>query len=422
MSQTNFDELKESIKKLGDSFNELSSYQKNLKSEDEEKDMIGKHVKSLIGLIKKENNNVLKNLEKVNSPKKLNFEKPVPKENNEKIPKDNSKLNYEMKFIKNRVKAPASDEKETEIKLEKSASSYVGLANRLFSKTSLSLLNQGWFSSIGRDLEKANMDFLTKSYVSVIFLTTIISVFVGIFVTAFFMFFNIVSTSPFITPVTENPSVRFLKVFWILFAIPISTFAFSYLYPSLEKKSLGSKIDQELPFATINMAAISGSLINPTRIFGIIMSTKEYPSLEKEFAKIINGINVLGQDLVTSLRDNAFSSPSKKLNELFNGLATTISSGGDLPKFFDERAKSLLFEYKLDREKSIRAAETFMDIYISVVIAAPMILMLLLIIIQISGIGISLSTSAITLLIILAVVIINIMFLTFLHVRQSKEQ
>ena len=168
------------------------------------------------------------------------------------------------------------------------------------------------------------------------------------------------------------------------------------------------------------MAAVSGSMIDPTKIFSIIISTKEYPALEKEFVKIINGINVLGYNLVTVLRLGASKSPSKKLSELLNGLATTISSGGELPKFFNERAKTLLFEYKLEREKSIKADETFMDIYISVVIAAPMILMLLLIIIQISGIGISISISSITILMVLAVTTINILFLTFLHLRQGR--
>tara|TARA_Y100000296_G_C5139478_1_gene240162 strand:- start:534 stop:1121 length:588 start_codon:yes stop_codon:yes gene_type:complete len=194
-----------------------------------------------------------------------------------------------------------------------------------------------------------------------------------------------------------------------------------YIYPSLEKSSLEGRINQELPFATINMAAISGSIVNPTKIFSIISSTKEYVNLEKEFIKVINGVNVLGYDLITTLKNRSFNSPSKKLADLFNGIATTVKSGGDLPKFFDERAKSLLFEYNLEKEKSTRAAETFMDIYISVVIATPMILMLLLIMMQISGLGIALSTSMITLMMILGVSIINIIFLTFLHIRQSNE-
>jgi len=36
--------------------------------------------------------------------------------------------------------------------------------------------------------------------------------------------------------------------------------------PSLEKKSIEGKINSELPFAAIHMAAISGSMIDPVKI------------------------------------------------------------------------------------------------------------------------------------------------------------
>ena len=85
--------------------------------------------------------------------------------------------------------------------------------------------------------------------------------------------------------------------------------------------------------------------------------------------------------------------------------------------FFNKRSQTLLFEYKLEREKNTKTAETFMDIYISIVIAAPMILMLLLMMMKISGLGIALGTSSITLMIVLAVSVINIAFLAFLHLR-----
>ena len=131
--------------------------------------------------------------------------------------------------------------------------------------------------------------------------------------------------------------------------------------------------------------------------------------------------DIFGDNLISVLRKSAYTSPSKKLADLLNGLATTINSGGDLSSFFKERAKNLLFEYRIYQEKDTRSAETFMDIYISVVIAAPMIFMLLMIMIQISGFGVSLSISAITLIMILGVTIINIVFLTFLHLKQSQE-
>ena len=62
-----------------------------------------------------------------------------------------------------------------------------------------------------------------------------------------------------------------------------------------------------------------------------------------------------------------------------------------------------------------------MDVYISVVIATPMILMLLLIMMKISGLGFSMSTSTITLITVLGVFLINVFFLTFLHLKQPIE-
>jgi flagellar protein FlaJ len=167
------------------------------------------------------------------------------------------------------------------------------------------------------------------------------------------------------------------------------------------------------------MAAISSSMVEPTKIFRIISATKEYPNLEREFNKLLNEINVYGYDFVTALKDVASNSPSQKLAELFNGLATTITSGGDLFDFFDKRSQTLLFEYRLDREKQTKSAETFMDIYISVVIAAPMIFMLIFMMMKISGFGVSLSTTMITLLVVGGVSLINVFFLIFLQVKHQ---
>src|SRR3989338_3255340 len=181
-------------------------------------------------------------------------------------------------------------------------------------------------------------------------------------------------------------------------------FVFMNYYPSLEKKSIGNSINQELPFVVIHMSAVAGSMIEPSKMFSVIISTKEYPHTRKEFIKLINQVNIYGYDLVTALRDAANKSPSAKLAELYRGLATTVVSGGSLNEFLDKRAQSLLFEYRIDREKYTKMTESFMDIYISVVIAAPMIFMLVLILIRISNIGLGLSAQAITVLIISIVV------------------
>ncbi|MCK5043824.1 type II secretion system F family protein [Candidatus Pacearchaeota archaeon] len=449
------EELKKVISKEKIIIKEISLLSENLeKVDEEEKQIVFSQINQLKNSLREVNKNLPEALEKVSlvrplhpQPKIQPIVKPIQKRG---LETSSMKLNqkedaqetkkFSQKILSNSNKKEILKLEEATLKLEKvtlkrlkikkekiakkkvkKANKYIRASNKFFSNYSLSLLNKKVFKHLEEELIKTNLQFITPSYVSILLFTTFLSVIAAIFIFLFFLFFNLGFDFPFITSISESLGSRFLKVFWLLFIIPIGTFLFMYFYPSLEKKSLGNKIDQELPFATINMSAISGSMINPSEIFKIIILTKEYPNLEKEFTKLINEINIYGYDLVTALKKVAENSPSKKLAELFNGLATTINSGGDLPEFFEKRSQTLLFEYRIEREKYTKFSETFMDIYISAVIAAPMILMLVLMMMKISGLGIALSTSMITIIMVMGVSVVNIVFLTFLHLKQPVE-
>ena len=436
-NKTLFTEFKKIVFQELKIVNELNALFENFEKtkNKNEKIMIQNQIESLKKSLKKINLEIPNSLNKSILPNSLSQEKTIPKKSPETIAiKVQTKPDIKkeipepppvkLKFTpteKETFKRLKNQKKEIIQKKERKANRYVQLANKVFSKTSENLLTQKSFKDFKTNLIKANLQFLPRSYISVVLFTTLLSIAAAFFLFFFFLIFNISPQLPIITLVEESFSSRFSKVIWILFIIPVVTFFIMYFYPSLESRSAGKRIDQELPFAAIHMSSIAGSMIDPSKIFSIILTTKEYPNIEKEFVKLLNEINLLGYDLVTALRNSAINSPSKRLSELFNGIATTINSGGNLAEFFSKRAESLLFEYRIEREKRTRSAETFMDIYISVVIAAPMILMLLLMMMKISGLGLQLSTAMITLIMILGVTVINIAFLTFLHVKQSAS-
>jgi Flp pilus assembly protein TadB len=440
MERVNFKKLRNNITREINIIVELNKLSKYLRTgkDREDKEMVLRHINSLKSSLKKTTREIGDILDKINLTRplpqthvpvapqvKVKPVKEIPVTPAQPAPEP-KKIKYSKKgFVpteleKITLKRLKKKKKVVVKKKEKKPNRYVKIASGFFYDYATSLIKKGKFKPLRRDLIKANLEFIPANYVSVIFFTTILSFFASIFVFLFFLFFNFGASPPFITQMTENLGIRFLKVFWIMLLIPAGAFLFVYFYPSLEKKSIESKINQELPFATIHMSAISGSMIDPTKIFSIVISTKEYTYLTKEFTKLLNEINIYGYDLVTALRNMAFNSPSTKLSELFNGLATTINSGGNLPEFFEKRSQTLLFEHRLEMEKSSKAAETFMDIYISVVIAAPMILMLLLMMMRISGLGLTLSTAMITLIMVLGVTMVNILFLTFLHLKQPE--
>jgi len=409
-------EQKKIIRELASTIQELNSsndYKKKL--------MLQSQKKFLKNSLIKEINEIFRVLENLSIVPPLNPEMPIVKEKKRGLRKNKNifrinldpleKISFERLFKKKKVKEKVKKEK---------VNKYIEKANKTFSEFSISLFNQRTLYTLEKDLTKANLKFTPTSYLSVIMLTTVISFLVAIILVLVLLFFKISLLFPFISVIKEDYLIRFLKTFWIIFALPIITFLGMYFYPSAEKKSLEQKINQELPFATIHMSAIGGSMVGPNKIFEIMTYTKEYPALEKEFTKIINEINIYGYSLVSALKRTANNTASKKFAELLNSLATNINSGGNTLKFFDERAKSLLFEYQLEKEKRSKSAETFMDIYISAVIAAPMILMLLLMMMKMSGFGVGLSVSAITIIMLLSVSSINVAFLIFLQLKQSN--
>jgi hypothetical protein len=412
-------------KKIMKEFISLNNYLQN--ADEGEKKLISGQIDKIKAEFEKTNDGLLESLEGINIEKPLG-KKEIAVEEIKQVSEKNKapKISFKpsktdgISDMEREVLKRLKKRKEKIVKKkEKKPCAYVRMANNFFAERVKLIVKQKKLATLEKDLIKSNLDYTSITYISILIWTTIISIIGSFLIFVFFLFFNVIPELPIISLATEGIGVRFLKIFWIIFVIPLGTFLFMYLYPSLEKKSVEGKINQELPFATINMAAISGSRIEPIRIFSIISATKEYPNLEREFNKLLNKINVYGYDLVTALKDSAINCPSQKLAELFNGLATTITSGGDLFDFFDKRSQTLLFDYRLDKEKKTKSSETFMDIYISVVIAAPMILMLLMMMMRISGLGVALSTGMITFLIVGGVSLINIFFLIFLQLKHE---
>ncbi len=296
---------------------------------------------------------------------------------------------------------------------------YAKISNRFFRNYSNKLISKGYFEVLNKNLRAINSPFVLGTYVSMIFFTMVIAFIAGIFLFILLLFFNLGLTLPFFSLVEEPILLRFSKVIWIIFILPIASGFLIYFFPSSESKNLGSKIDQELPFVTIHMSAIATSGVEPINIFKIILKSEEYRYTIIQFRKLMNLINFHGKDFVTALRTTAKSCPSPKLRTLLDGLATTATSGGSLHQFLSKHAETLLFDYKLEREKYTKASETFMDIYISIVIAAPMILLMLFVIMGSTGWGfMGLTVNILSLLIIFGIAILNIGFLIFLNLKQ----
>jgi Flp pilus assembly protein TadB len=284
----------------------------------------------------------------------------------------------------------------------KKPSKVARVSNLVFSKVSERIAPK--FSSVKDDLKKSNSRFSIHTYVSI-----------ALFVSSFVFLFSLL-----VFGVLSFVSVAFLAWIWVPFFLLMMSLVSFYLYPSLEKGAVNKGITNELPFATIHMAAIAGANIEPTKIFKIIATSSEYPHFGKEIRKMLTQIDIYGYDLVNALKHASKQTSNKKLAELFTGLATNIVSGGSLESYLSKKSENLLMDYKLERQKYTSLAETFMDVYIAILITAPLVLMILMIVMNVTGFGIGISIPMLLILAVGGIVLVNVLFLIFLQFKQPK--
>jgi len=261
------------------------------------------------------------------------------------------------------------------------------------------------FSGLNKDLKRGNIRFLMATYLSMGIMSSLVAFVLG------FLAYIVLMMVDF-----GN---------WIFFFLPFGfvglVLLLFYFYPMSEANSIQKEVSYELPFAAIHMAAISGSDIEPTKMFKIIARSKEYTNIGKEIKKVVVQVDVYGYDLVTSLKNVASRTSNKKLSELFSGFATNITTGGSLKNYLERKAENFLVDYRLERQSYADLAGTFMDVYISILIAAPLVLMMMFIVMNVAGLGLGgLTIETLLLLSVVGIVLVNIVFVLILNFKQPK--
>ena len=227
-----------------------------------------------------------------------------------------------------------------------------------------------FFDRMFKDFQKVEMEMLSRTYISMML---------------FFTLLSLPGISLFFLALDFAFHLGLLKIFMISIIGMLLTFLSFYFYPSSLTGGKRKKIKLELPFALVHMSAVAGSGAQPISIFELIAESSEYPELRKEIKKILNYVNLFGYNLGTALKNVANTTPSPEFKELLNGMISTIETGGDLKEYLKEKADDALVTYKLDRNKQVEAQGAYSEVYTSILIASPLLLLVTLAIINAIG-------------------------------------
>jgi flagellar protein FlaJ len=159
-----------------------------------------------------------------------------------------------------------------------------------------------------------------------------------------------------------------LAYFGIAILIGFCAGALAYFYPDILINDRKSKLDNSLPFATIYLSTIIKSGLPPQQMFKMLAKFKHYRIASEEAERISNDIHVLGLDMPSALARAMKRSPSLNWTEMLAGLKNSVTVGGDVSRYLEEKSKGFIAEYKRRLADFSNVLSLFMNMYITVVI------------------------------------------------------
>jgi archaellum biogenesis protein FlaJ (TadC family) len=213
------------------------------------------------------------------------------------------------------------------------------------------------FEALEPKLRTANIKMPVETYASVIIM-------VGLMTAAVTFFFLL-----FITLIVLGFSI--IGIIMNLFAaifIGLLAAGFTYLYPNFKIHEKGDKISNSLAFVSIYMSTLAKSGFTPQQVFGMLAKFKNYSAVSEEAQKIDHEVNKLGTDLPTVLERAMKRSPSPEWTEFLGGIKNSVTVGGDLPKYLEEKSKGFVNEYRRKLESFSKMLTLLMNIYITAII------------------------------------------------------
>lgn len=205
-------------------------------------------------------------------------------------------------------------------------------------------------------LKKANLNLVPDEYLLAIFLTVVLGLIIISGVSFFLLAFN--------------PINSFLVFFGGLISIVVIGI-FLYNYPIVVSKSRGTEIDASLVYILPYLKILSKEL-NLSKIIDIIDDFLIYKEIKVEFSRIKYYSNFLGYDVHSSIREAMVSCPSKDLSDLMNDLVTISNSGGSIYNYLDRKLSNLNTEIEAEEKKNIETLLIYSQIYIVILLIAPL--------------------------------------------------
>ena len=194
-----------------------------------------------------------------------------------------------------------------------------------------------------------------------------------------------IPTVYFLGPMLKLPIMYFyISLASPLLAAALVLICFIY-YPISVAGSKKMKLDKNMVYIINYMSVLAGAGIMTEDVFQSFANLKDTYGIRDSARSIVRDIGLLGKDIISAIEAEAKRTPSKKYSKLLNGLLGITKSGGDLKKYLEETAKHEQEVRRRELVDIVNKLNMAAEIYITLGITFPIILIVLLSLMGIFG-------------------------------------
>ena len=173
-----------------------------------------------------------------------------------------------------------------------------------------------------------------------------------------------------------------LIVLVVFFGVFIASILIYSLFPQLKARSRESGINMYLPYSVTFMYAMSKGGMSLIDVFRAIKDHSDiYGEVAVEIETVVRGVDLLGLDVITSLKRTAATCPSDQLKNFFESLASLMEGGSDLSTFMHTRSQMYRSIASQEQKSLMEILSLFAEIYVTAFVAGPLFLIVILVVI-----------------------------------------
>lgn len=162
------------------------------------------------------------------------------------------------------------------------------------------------------------------------------------------------------------------------FLLALVVYLVVLVLPDLRAVGRARQVNAKLPYAINYLSTMASAGATPSVLFSGLSHQPIYGPIAQEAGWITRDVQVLGMDILAALGAASERSASPRLQDLFQGIVTTLGSGSDLKSYLNNKSEQFLMENRQDQRRFLDSLGVLAESFVTVVVAAPLFLIIIL--------------------------------------------